>query len=300
MPEEGADSFASVLREAIQARGLTLGRIVHRLEERGFALSAATLSYWSKGRYRPARPESLAALVALEEILDLPAGSLRARLSPRVRRGRSRAGRIVPLRELWGDVGAEVDQVIAEIGMPTGQERVLSLHERHQLDDRGLRRRCRVIMMIEATAEHVDRTVVIHRDNAAGAVLPTARPVSGVRLGRVAMDEATQVHVAELLLDTALRRGQRTVIEYELRFGPGGNRSTSCERSFRSPVKQYVVEVLFTPWAVPARFRLEVDAIGGAPAVRAPELVRGRDAVRAVLLDQPAGTYRVEWDWDQR
>jgi len=36
--------FAPALHGAITASGLTLDRIVHRLAERGFALSTATLS----------------------------------------------------------------------------------------------------------------------------------------------------------------------------------------------------------------------------------------------------------------
>jgi hypothetical protein len=89
--------FAAALRAAIRARGLGLERIRYRLRNRGAPISLATLSYWQSGRCRPERPESLVALRCLEDVLEVPSGSL-ARLlgesSPRdrVESGRHRLG----------------------------------------------------------------------------------------------------------------------------------------------------------------------------------------------------------------
>lgn len=71
-----AGPFAVSLRAAIRARGLGLERIRYRLRARGTPVSLATLSHWQSGRCQPERPESLAALAALEEILEVPRGSL--------------------------------------------------------------------------------------------------------------------------------------------------------------------------------------------------------------------------------
>ncbi|MFC6934848.1 helix-turn-helix domain-containing protein [Actinomadura yumaensis] len=65
--------FAGALRQAIQASGLTLERIRHRLGQRGLTVSVATLSYWQRGR---SRPRSRAVVTTLEEILRVPAGTL--------------------------------------------------------------------------------------------------------------------------------------------------------------------------------------------------------------------------------
>lgn len=295
---EVVDSFASALHGAILARGLTLNRLSQRLAERGFALSTATLSYWSRGKYRPEGPESLAALAALEEILQVPAGSLRGLLSTRARQRRAKSGQLVPFRELWGDFGAKVDQVIAQVGLSSAQHRVLSLHERHQFDGRGAERLCRVIMVIEAATDEVDRIVAVFREDQGRSVGPTVRPVSGIRLGRVLKDTATHVLFAELWFDRALRRGERTAIEYELRYGIGGDRSTMCERSFPARIKQYVVEVAFAPTAVPRRCRLVTEPIDGTPPATRPASVGIADTVRMVLLDQRAGSYRIEWEWE--
>lgn len=74
--------FAVALRAAIRVRGLGLDRIRYRLRGRGTTVSLATLSHWQSGRCRPERPESLEALKSLEDILNVPDGSLSKLLGP--------------------------------------------------------------------------------------------------------------------------------------------------------------------------------------------------------------------------
>ncbi len=85
----GADTFPAVLREALGRRGLSLERVSERLKARGITISQATLSSWQRGRSQPERARSLRAVDVLEEILDLPAGTLRSLLGPRRPRGRT-------------------------------------------------------------------------------------------------------------------------------------------------------------------------------------------------------------------
>jgi len=74
--------FEAALRAAIRARGLGLERIRYRLRGRGVSISLATLSHWQSGRCRPERPESLLALCHIEEVLEVPPGSLTNLLGP--------------------------------------------------------------------------------------------------------------------------------------------------------------------------------------------------------------------------
>ncbi|MBE1500683.1 MULTISPECIES: transcriptional regulator [Amycolatopsis] len=83
-----AGPFDVALRAAIRARGLGLDRIRYRLRGRGTTVSLATLSHWQSGRCRPERAESLEALRNLEDILNVPDGSLSKLLGPP--RGRTR------------------------------------------------------------------------------------------------------------------------------------------------------------------------------------------------------------------
>jgi hypothetical protein len=80
--------FDEALRAAIMARGLSLERLHVRLAERGVRISLASLSNWQRGRSRPERSASLAAVRELEAILGLPPHSLVTLLGPRRPRGR--------------------------------------------------------------------------------------------------------------------------------------------------------------------------------------------------------------------
>lgn len=68
--------FHVALRAAIAARGLPLQRVQHHLSRYGVKVGVTSLSYWQQGARRPQRPESLRAVRALEEILQLPDESL--------------------------------------------------------------------------------------------------------------------------------------------------------------------------------------------------------------------------------
>lgn len=68
-------NFTRTFSEALDARGLTLERLVHKLGDRGIVVSVATLSYWKTGRSVPRR-SSVSTLSALEAILELAPGSL--------------------------------------------------------------------------------------------------------------------------------------------------------------------------------------------------------------------------------
>lgn len=71
-----AGPFHVALRAAITARGLPLHRVQHHLTRHGVTVGVTSLSYWQQGARRPQRTESLRAVRALEEILDLPDESL--------------------------------------------------------------------------------------------------------------------------------------------------------------------------------------------------------------------------------
>ncbi|AHH99568.1 hypothetical protein GCM10010174_18560 [Kutzneria viridogrisea] len=59
MTQPDSTEFSATPQRAIAAKGLTLDRIVHRPHERGHALSADTLSYWTTGRGQSERPRGL-------------------------------------------------------------------------------------------------------------------------------------------------------------------------------------------------------------------------------------------------
>ena len=80
--------FAQTLARAIEAKGYSLANCVNALAAKGIGTTAATLSYWRSARSLPYRKSSLATVVALEEILDAPAGSFASALDEDIQAAR--------------------------------------------------------------------------------------------------------------------------------------------------------------------------------------------------------------------
>lgn len=287
--------FAEALRAAIVARGLTLDRLAHRLLLRGHPVSVASLSYWSRGLRVPERPESIEALGVLEEALRLPPGALRTLLAPAApaRRRTRRTSAPLPVDQLWGSDEEPVSRVLAAVGTPYEGRRTVSLHDRYRLDEAGREVACRITAVIEATMDDVDRILVIYGDDTGGRRTPTLRVVGGARPGRCRRDRGAGVSVWELWLDRILDTGERSVVEYELDLGTGSGAAPtdSCVRRFANPVRQYVLEVAFTAEFQPAA----CTAVDGSPVALAATGV-----ARLIVLDGPAGTYGLTWEWPDR
>ncbi|MFI0485932.1 helix-turn-helix domain-containing protein [Actinomadura sp. 9N215] len=167
--------FAGALRQAIQASGLTLERIRHRLGRRGLTVSVATLSYWQRGR---SRPRSRTVVVALEEILQVPPGTLTELLddpAPTATpvRGGLTAGapgpgeRGRPARDLWPDP----EQYASLIGQldRSGDHRLerLSIHDVFRLDEVHRSWTLSVRTVLRAAGDDIDRVVCVHQTSVA-------------------------------------------------------------------------------------------------------------------------------------
>lgn len=72
--------FAAALRDAIEARGVTLSWLHRRLTDLGSPVSVAALSYWRSGARQPEGEASLRSVDCLEHLLALPPGHLTNRL----------------------------------------------------------------------------------------------------------------------------------------------------------------------------------------------------------------------------
>ncbi len=122
--------FHVALRAAIAARGLPLQRVQHHLSRHGVTVGVTSLSYWQQGARRPQRPESLRAVRALEEILDLPEESLIRLLSDT---GASASGQGAACRSHRAQVAASgvLDRLLAELDhAPDGGPHTVAHHER--------------------------------------------------------------------------------------------------------------------------------------------------------------------------
>ncbi|GCD46639.1 hypothetical protein GKJPGBOP_06390 [Streptomyces paromomycinus] len=293
--------FHLALRAALAARGLALHRVQHKLAQRGIKVGVTSLSYWQQGARRPQRPESLRAVRALEEVLDLPARSLHRLLvpegGPRAETAERPAAR--SYRSLF-DPSDALHALLAELEAPAdGGLHTVGHHEWvHIGAGRELSRR-RSLQVVRAHRDGVDRYIAIHQGDAGcdpSRVTVTAG--ENCRLGRVRRNAATAMVVAELLFDVRLRAGDTHVFGHSFEDGSGGQ-SAEYVRGFRFAGGQYVLQVCFDEAALPVRCRRFTQTKAGAPRSGQQELTLGGQHRTVHLVEQGVrpGIVGIGWDW---
>lgn len=290
--------FADALRAAIRVRGLGLERIRQRLRAHGVPVSLATLSYWQSGRSRPERRDSLAALAQLENVLEVPPGSLAALVGVPRPRGRwlNQAHHAPEIAAFWPEPGHVVEAVR---DVDTRWDDRLTRISQHDIvtvgPDRGEREFvCRQVLRAEA--DGADRWVVILHIDEHDRALPQVRPLRHCRLGRVVNRPEDGLVVAELLFDRTLTRGETVITEHALVNRAPCPLATNYERKFRLPVREFVLEICFDPAAVPSRCVRYARLEGEQERVRAVTV--GQDhSVHGVALNFGPGCYGFRWDW---
>ncbi|MFG2952756.1 hypothetical protein ACGF5O_03360 [Streptomyces sp. NPDC048291] len=293
--------FHVALRAAIAARGLPLQRVQHHLSRYGVKVGVTSLSYWQQGARRPQRPESLRAVRALEEILQLPDESLIRLLAetsdqePAVRRPAARSYR--SLLEAC-DV---LDRMQAELGWSLdGGLHTLGHHERVRIGAHRELAARESQHIVRAHRDGVDRFVAVHHgDPGCAPQHMTVRALENCRAGRVRSDPETGLLVAELLFGTRLRSGDTFLFRYAVEDGTAGV-SREYVRGFGFPGGQYTLQVGFAPDALPTRCHRFAQHSAAAPR-------SGRQTLplsglhRSVHLVEPRvrpGLLGIGWDWE--
>ncbi|MEV6328067.1 hypothetical protein [Streptomyces sp. NPDC051909] len=292
--------FHLALRTALAVRGLSLQRVQHHLAHRGVKVGVTSLSYWQQGARRPQRPESLKAVRALEEVLQLPGDSL-LRLLREDASGRAEVERPAArsYRSLLEASGV-VEQLLAELECPAdgglhtvGHQERVRIGAGRELLGRDSQQ------VVRAHRDGVDRYLAIHRgDPGCDPSRVEVRATENCRTGRVRRHAETGVCVAELLFDTRLRAGDTYLFSYGFEDGTGGP-SREYVRGFGFAGGQYVLQVRFDETALPVRCRRFAQASTGAPRGGRAELtLSGRNrAVHVVEQGVRPGILGIEWDW---
>ncbi|MEU8649232.1 hypothetical protein [Streptomyces sp. NPDC048737] len=292
--------FHVALRAAIAARGLPLQRVQHHLSRHGVKVGVTSLSYWQQGARRPQRPESLRAVRALEEILQLPDESLIRLLAEpgeKVPAGQ-RASRTYRSLLEASDV---LEGLLVELECPLdGGLHVLGHHERVRIGA------CRELLeresqhVVRAHRDGVDRFVAVHHgDPGCAPERMSVHALENCRTGRVRRHHGTGVLVAEFLFDTRLRTGDTFLFGYGVQDGTAGA-AREYVRGFGAPGGQYALQVRFDESAVPVRCHRFTRHSPAAPRGRRQELPLSRRH-RSVHLVEPrvrSGMVGIGWDWE--
>ncbi|MBW5481539.1 hypothetical protein [Streptomyces bambusae] len=293
--------FHLALRTALAVRGLPLQRVQHRLAARGIRVGVTSLSYWQQGARRPQRHESVKAVRALEQILELPDGSLvRLLAAPDAAAADSARTAARSYRALL-DVGAAVEELLAGMELPAdGGLHTVGHHERVRIGAAGELVGRASQHVVRAHRDGIDRYLAVHHGDPGCA--PEGVEVvayENCRPGRIRRHREAAVVVAELLFDARLRHGDTYVFGYGFEDGTAG-RSTEYVRGFGYAGGQYVLQVRFDEAALPVRCRRFSQAGPGAPRRDLADLTpSGRH--RSVHLVDPGvrrGILGIAWDWD--
>ncbi|MEV6941601.1 hypothetical protein AB0N07_06260 [Streptomyces sp. NPDC051172] len=292
--------FHVALRAAIAARGLPLQRVQHHLSRYGVKVGVTSLSYWQQGARRPQRPESLRAVRALEEILQLPQESLIRLLAETDEpscAGRP-AGR--SYRSLVEASGV-LERLLAELGSPLdGGLHTLGHHERVRIGARRELAGRESHHIVRAHKDGVDRFVAVHHgDPGCAPERMRVHALENCRTGRVRVHHDTGVLVAELLFDTRLRAGDTFLFRYGIEDGTAGL-SREYIRGFGPAGGQYALQVRFDEQALPSRCHRFAQHSPAAPRSGRQELpLSGRH--HSVHLVEPrvrTGVVGIGWDWE--
>ncbi|MDX2599378.1 hypothetical protein PV379_19445 [Streptomyces caniscabiei] len=292
--------FHVALRAAIAARGLPLQRVQHHLTRHGVKVGVTSLSYWQQGARRPQRPESLRAVRALEEILQLPDESLIRLLA----RADEQSGPQRPAGRSYRSVveaSGVLRRLLAELDVPLdGGVHTVGHHERVRIGARRELLGRESQQIVRAHRDGVDRYVAVHHGDPGCAPERTAvRALENCRSGRVRWDPDTGVLVAELLFDTRLRSGDTHLFRYGFDDGTGGV-CTEYVRAFRSTGGQYALQVRFDDRALPLRCHRFSQHSAAAPRGGRQNLALS-GLHRTVHLVEPrarTGIVGIGWEWE--
>ncbi|MFJ9816404.1 hypothetical protein ACIRU3_14240 [Streptomyces sp. NPDC101151] len=292
--------FHVALRAAIAARGLPLQRVQHHLSRHGVKVGVTSLSYWQQGARRPQRPESLRAVRALEEILQLPDESLIRLLTesgeptspgrPSARSYRSLIEASDVLHRLQADLGWSLDGGLHTLGhherVRIGARRELVGRESHHI--------------VRAHRDGVDRFVAVHHgDPGCSPHAMTVHALENCRTGRIRWDQNTGVLVTELLFGTRLRSGDTFLFRYGVEDGTAGV-SREYVHGFGFAGGQYALQVSFDGSALPARCHRFTQHSPAAPRSGRHELpvTWPHHSVHVVEPRIRPGLVGIAWDWE--
>ncbi|MES9522187.1 hypothetical protein [Streptomyces capoamus] len=291
--------FHVALRAAIAARGLPLQRVQHHLSRHGVKVGVTSLSYWQQGARRPQRPESLRAVRALEEILQLPEESLIRLLAESDEC--AAAGR--PGRSYRSLVEASdiVDRLTADLGWSMdGGLNTLGHHERVRIGARRELAAREAHHIVRAHRDGVDRFVAVHHgDPGCDPNRITVHALENCRTGRLRWDRESGVLVAELLFGTRLGSGDTFLFRYGIEDGTAGPSREYLQR-FGCPGGQYALQVRFDTAALPVRCHRFTQHSAAAPRNNRQELpVTGpHHSAHVVEPRIRPGVVGIAWDWD--
>lgn len=272
------------LRRAIDARGLTLGRVAKRLADAGTPVSMSTLSNWQRGTAAP-KTASRRAVAQLEVILELSSGALASSLTPY-----AEVSREVPTRQ--GFRAFSAGRLRASFGAASDDVAIVRRDEYVVVRPHELRQEMH--MTVRAARAGVDHTVIIvHPDVGTGLEITAG---AACRLGAIRRHEPSGLVAAELIFDAALTRGELYPLSYQI-AGPLADGMGYIATWVHAGLASYSLTVEFDGAVPPASVYQIWRQTPDAPHKRLDDLrLIGNRWAHLWLHDPPPGTHGIRWE----
>ncbi|MBW3085225.1 hypothetical protein KEM60_01422 [Austwickia sp. TVS 96-490-7B] len=294
MQEVSDRDFAETLRLAVEARGLSLDRVRAHLLAYGHDVSVATLSYWQTGRSIPVRRASLQALGALEVILQVPRGSLAAKLPSQHTRRRTRTSgtrEAIPQRfspHTTRRIAAEMGLSWYEGYRTVAHDDIITVATDRSIGHHLVRE------LIIAERDGMDRLLVGYSSEIPG-VLMTIGQTRGCTVGRTMTLLRETLAVTELLLDQPLRAGEPYLFEHCVAYDTPATVIRDWQRNVHANAHAVGINVRFDHGDPPSQVEIYIGPDQEFPAFEHREL-SGQE-VFLHGLDFGPGILAVRWNW---
>lgn len=283
-----ASAFASRLREAVNARGISLRRLQQRLRDRNIDISVATLSQWQSGVRRPGGAGSVDAVRELEDLLGLDEDEL--------------AGLIAPSRRVTADdnvpfaylIGLDVNEVTDEGAFRQLSERAATVMTWVDAQGRIARNVLRNIWQVRVDGiPAVPTFITIEPEETKPAEL---RPLIGCELTDIVSDMDQRIIRMVLRSRGPMLRGDLLLTEWESVGHEYIDDAMSEVQGFGAVrrVSQAGVLVFFDPEMLPARCWATVQSEGSERVIPL-RLVDG--CASHIEFDFGPGTILIDWEW---
>lgn len=280
------------MRAAVQGRGLSLELIRRQLESRGHRVSVATLSYWQAGRRRPERPESIAALDVLEEILAVPPGALVSLLpqpgAARRRRPRARvdsvdAKDVALLADLADQLGLSWDAGLEP----------MSIHHCLRVRPDRTEGRHDLLEVLTPTRPGVRRYPLWFQAEEL-AVSPVLSAGGNCDIGESVRDDERNLLVLEVLLDRSTQLGEPLLVAHRFECRGSQEPVTWWSHVQATRVDDIHLQLTFPREDRPRRVEAVTTDVAGIVVHRLP---RVRESYSFRTSHFGPGEILVRWSW---
>lgn len=290
------DDFASALRDAINAKPVTLSWLQRQLKARGNRVSMATLSYWRSGARRPEGAQSLAALADIEELLGLRAGAL-----SRMLRSTNRTGPLGPNQFPIDEEELEVAVIEAFRALGAAYpdtSRELTTHSVTDVGADGNVAYSITRSIVQSTVGTITAIPFLEITPGVRTPAPLLKAVSGGRIAARYSHPDGEVHGVLFELDVPLTAPETAMVEWSVEYPPDYPETHDTGHALAQKARELLVWTRFHPDAIPDWCEEHIETPDGVTITPLPP-PRG-NSVHLVRRAFGPGALGLQWGYGPR